>query len=63
MFFNNRIQFRLGKARFIRLVMPVSPVTEQIDKNIRVISLPVFHGQLDRVDHRLRIIGIHVENR
>ena len=51
----------LGGRRFIRLIVAVAPVANQIDDDVFLESLPVFQGQAGNKENRLRIVRIHME--
>ncbi|MNV21672.1 hypothetical protein D3C71_1126140 [compost metagenome] len=61
MFCNNIVQIRLCELRFITFVVTIFTVTQQIDEDITVEFLTVFHRDFNRLDHSLNIVSVYVE--
>ncbi|GBD41382.1 hypothetical protein HRbin39_00763 [bacterium HR39] len=54
---------RLGEARFVALVVAVTPVAPQVDDHV-LLELPaVLGGELGHLHHRHRIVAVDVEHR
>ena len=53
----------LGEHRLVTLIVAEAPVAEHVDDDILVEFLPVLRRHLGGVDHRFRIVTVHVEDR
>ena len=62
-FFDDFVQARLGKSRFIGFVVAVPSVSQQVNEHIGMEVLAVFNRQLNGKYHRFHIICIDVEHR
>ena len=54
---------RLGCRRLIRLIVAMAPIADQVDHHVPMEPHSVLERQPGHEHHRLRIIGIHVEDR
>ena len=52
----------LGVRRLIRLVVPVTAVTDEVDDDVGVKFLPIHHREPDGGEARFRIVGVHVND-
>ena len=57
------IHQRLGNHRFIRLVVTVTPVTDQVDNHILVEMFAILKGDTGNKYHSLRVVTVNVEHR
>ena len=53
----------LGEGRLVGLVMAVAPIAEHVDDHRLAEALAELDGDLGDVDHRFRIVAIHMEDR
>ena len=60
---NGLVQKRLGETWLITFIVTVLAVTQQVDENISIKSLAVFHCKADSVYQGFRIITVHMEYR
>ncbi len=52
----------LRKHGLVHLIVPVSPVTDQVDDNVLLELLAPFCRYLAHVHHSLRLVSIHMED-
>ena len=63
MFLDRAVHQRLCEGRFVRFVMAEAAITEHVDHDILVKQLAEFGGDAGAMDHSLRIVAVHMENR
>lgn len=61
-FSDGLVHHRLGEGRLVLLIMSVSPVADNIDKNILSEFLAIVHSQFDRLVDEFGLIGVHMNN-
>ena len=54
---------RLGERRLVAFVVAVAAIAEHVDDDRLLEFLPEFGRDLGGVDHRFRIVAVHVEDR
>ena len=60
---DTRIHQGLGERRLVGLVMAVAAVAEHVDDHGLAEALAELHGDLGHIDHGLRIVAVHMEDR
>ena len=63
MFFNSFVKQGLCETGLVSLIVPVFPVTQNIDKHIGMKLLPEIHCQLNCINQGFHIVAVHVEYR
>lgn len=56
------IKLRLSKFWFINLIMPILPITNQINQNIFFKFLSIFNTQFDSFYNIFNILGVNMNN-
>ena len=60
---DTRIHDRLRRCRFIRLVVTMAAITNQVDDNIFLEFLPILQRQARHKQRGFRVVAIDVEDR
>ena len=60
---NALVHQRLGDHRLVGLVVPLPAETDQVDENVLVKRVAIFHRHFHRQEARLRIVAVDVKDR